>query len=176
MCSTRNGGLIFYFTFFLYKQKKTHTHKIKPLAVGLISVLRISLFRLRQKQSAPGNIFPVAMLRTLSCSASLSSASLFFRFFRQFPRSYMSLSSSTATLRIPGHNLRRISSPSVAGRRLFLRRGLRIPSAAVRGVNGQFSRFSVRAVATQPAPLYPGEDFSHRIFFSLKFDYWLICS
>ncbi|CAH8261026.1 unnamed protein product [Arabidopsis lyrata] len=107
------------------------------------------------------------MLRTVSCLASRSSASLFFRFFRQFPRSYMSLTSSTAALRVPSRNLRRISSPSVAGRRLFLRRGLRIPSAAVRSVNGQFSRLSVRAVATQPAPLYPdvGQDEAEKLGF-----------
>ena len=91
------------------------------------------------------------MLRTVSCSASLSSASPFFRFFRHFPRS------STAALRGPARNLRRISSPSAAGRRVLLRRGLRVSSAAAgRGVNGQFSRLSVRAVATQPAPSYPG--------------------
>ncbi|KAH0943385.1 hypothetical protein HID58_003022 [Brassica napus] len=90
------------------------------------------------------------MLRTVSCSASLSSASPFFRFFRHFPRS------STAALRGPARNLRRISSPSAAGRRVLLRRGLRVSSAAAgRGVNGQFSRLSVRAVATQPAPSYP---------------------
>ncbi|XP_010487842.1 PREDICTED: presequence protease 1, chloroplastic/mitochondrial [Camelina sativa] len=107
------------------------------------------------------------MLRTVSCLASRSSSSLFFRFFRQFPRSYMSLTSSTAALRVPGRSLRRISSPSVAGRRLFLRRGLRIPSTAVRSVSGQFSRLSVRAVATQPAPLYPdvGRDEAEKLGF-----------
>ncbi|KAL0719177.1 hypothetical protein Bca4012_068501 [Brassica carinata] len=85
------------------------------------------------------------MLRTVSCSASLSSSSPFFRFFRHFPRS------STAALHGPCRNFRRISSPSAAGRRVLLRRGLRVPSTAGR----QFSRLSVRAVATQPAPSYP---------------------
>jgi Zn-dependent M16 (insulinase) family peptidase len=44
---------------------------------------------------------------------------------------------------------------------------LRIPSAAVRSVNGQFSRLSVRAVATQPAPLYPdvGQDEAEKLGF-----------
>lgn len=93
------------------------------------------------------------MLRTASCSASLTSAS---PFFRHFPLSYSSLSSSTGALRAPGRNLRRVASPSSTGRRVFLRRGLRVPSTAVRGVNRQLSRLSVRAVATQPAPSYPG--------------------
>ena len=99
------------------------------------------------------------MLRTASCSASLTSAS---PFFRHFPLSYSSLSSSTGALRAPGRNLRRVASPSSTGRRVFLRRGLRVPSTAVRGVNRQLSRLSVRAVATQPAPSYPGKD-SHFI-------------
>ncbi|KAL0855501.1 hypothetical protein Bca101_060654 [Brassica carinata] len=99
------------------------------------------------------------MLRTVSCSASLTSASPFFRF---FPRSYSSLSSSTGALR---GNLRRVSNPSSAGRRVFLRRGLRVPSVAGRGVNRQFSRLSVRAVATQPAPSYPdvGQDEAEKL-------------
>ena len=109
-------------------------------------------FTIRHSSSIRREIFfffPVAMLRSVSCSASLSCASPFFRFFRQFPRS------STAALRGPARNLRRISSPS-AGRRVLLRRGLRVSSAAAgRGVNGQFSRLSVCAVATQPAPSYP---------------------
>uniref|UniRef100_A0A1J3IA74 Presequence protease 1, chloroplastic/mitochondrial n=1 Tax=Noccaea caerulescens TaxID=107243 RepID=A0A1J3IA74_NOCCA len=107
------------------------------------------------------------MLRTVSCSASLSSTSLFFRFFRQFPRSYLSLSSSAAALRAPARNLRRISSPSAAGSRLFIRRGLRVPSVAGRGVNGQLSRLCVRAVATQPAPSYPdvGRDEAEKLGF-----------
>ncbi|KAL0690625.1 hypothetical protein Bca4012_090304 [Brassica carinata] len=101
------------------------------------------------------------MLRTVSCSASLSSSSPFFRFFRHFPRS------STAALRGPSRNLGRISSPSAAGRRVFLRRGLRVSSAATAGgggVNGQFSRFSVRAVAT---PSYPdvGQDEAEKLGF-----------
>lgn len=99
--------------------------------------------------------FPVAMLRTASCSASLTSAS---PFFRHFPLSYSSLSSSTGALRGPGRNLRRVAPPASPGRRVFLRRGLRVPSAAVRRVNRQLSRLYVRAVATQPAPSYPGKD------------------
>lgn len=139
MCSTRNEGIIFYFLLIRHKKEK----KTRTLAVAFI---------IRQQQSSPGNIYsiPVAMLRTVSCSASLSSSSPFFRFFRHFPRS------STAALRGPSRNLGRISSPSAAGRRVFLRRGLRVSSAATAGgggVNGQFSRFSVRAVAT---PSYPG--------------------
>lgn len=141
------------------------------MPLGLFSFFAISLISSPSVAVSAGNIFfPVAMLRTVSCLASRSSSSLFFRFFRQFPRSYMSLTSSTAALRVPSRNLRRISSPSVAGRRLLLRRGLRIPSAAVRSVNGQFSRLSVRAVATQPAPLYPGWNFSHILLFFNLFE------
>ncbi|CAA7030775.1 unnamed protein product [Microthlaspi erraticum] len=105
------------------------------------------------------------MLRTVSCSGSLSSTSLFFRFFRQFPRSY--LSSSAAAFRAPARNLRRISPPSAAGSRLLLRRGLRVPSVAGRGVNGQLSRLCARAVATQPAPSYPdvGRDEAEKLGF-----------
>ncbi|KAJ4897820.1 hypothetical protein Rs2_24614 [Raphanus sativus] len=105
------------------------------------------------------------MLRTVSCSASLTSAS---PFFRQFRLSYSSLSPSTSSaLRVPGRNLRRVSSPPSAGRRVFLRRGLRVPSAADRGVNRQLSRLSVRAVATQPAPSYPdvGQDEAEKLGF-----------
>uniref|UniRef100_M4CC08 Peptidase M16C associated domain-containing protein n=1 Tax=Brassica campestris TaxID=3711 RepID=M4CC08_BRACM len=104
------------------------------------------------------------MLRTASCSASLTSAS---PFFRHFPLSYSSLSSSTGALRAPGRNLRRVASPSSTGRRVFLRRGLRVPSTAVRGVNRQLSRLSVRAVATQPAPSYPdvGQDEAEKLGF-----------
>ncbi|KAF8081766.1 hypothetical protein N665_0868s0020 [Sinapis alba] len=103
------------------------------------------------------------MLRTVSCSASLTSASPFFGI---FPRSSSSPSSSTGALRVPGGNRRRISSPS-AGRRVFIRRGLRVPSAAGRSVNKQFSRLSVRAVATQPAPSYPdvGQDEAEKLGF-----------
>lgn len=95
---------------------------------------------------------PVAMLRSVTCSSSLASTSLFFRIFRQFPRSY---SSTTAV----GRNIRRLTTP---GRRLFLPRGFKLPSAASRGLTGQFSRLSVRAVATQPAPSsYLGEFIKH---------------
>ncbi|KAG5405951.1 hypothetical protein IGI04_012070 [Brassica rapa subsp. trilocularis] len=104
------------------------------------------------------------MLRTASCSASLTSAS---PFFRHFPLSYSSLSSSTGALRAPGRNLRRVASPASTGRRVFLRRGLRVPSTAGRGVNRQLSRLSVRAVATQPAPSYPdvGQDEAEKLGF-----------
>ncbi|KAF2582988.1 hypothetical protein F2Q68_00003156 [Brassica cretica] len=104
------------------------------------------------------------MLRTASCSASLTSAS---PFFRHFPLSYSSLSSSTGALRGPGRNLRRVAPPASPGRRVFLRRGLRVPSTAVRRVNRQLSRLYVRAVATQPAPSYPdvGQDEAEKLGF-----------
>ncbi|CAH8386704.1 unnamed protein product [Eruca vesicaria subsp. sativa] len=92
------------------------------------------------------------MLRTVSCSTSLTSSSPF------FPRSY----SSTGALRGPGRNLRRISSPSSTGRR-----GLRVLSDAGRSLNRKLSRLSVRAVATQPAPSYPdvGKDEAEKLGF-----------
>ncbi|XP_013628970.1 PREDICTED: presequence protease 1, chloroplastic/mitochondrial [Brassica oleracea var. oleracea] len=104
------------------------------------------------------------MLRTASCSASLTTAS---HFFRHFPLSYSSLSSSTGALRAPGRNLRRVASPASPGRRVFLRRGLRVPSTAVRRVNRQLSRLYVRAVATQPARSYPdvGQDEAEKLGF-----------
>lgn len=92
------------------------------------------------------------MLRYLTRSPSnASSTSLFFRL---FPGSYFSRSSPAT-----GRNIRRLSSPSAAGtgRELFLRRGLRLLSAASGDLSGQFSRLSARAVSTQTAPSsYPG--------------------
>ncbi|XP_010481056.1 PREDICTED: presequence protease 2, chloroplastic/mitochondrial-like [Camelina sativa] len=98
------------------------------------------------------------MLRSVTCSPSLGSTSLFFRFFRQFPRSF---SSTTAVSR----NIRRLSTPEAAGRRLFLSRGFKLRSATSRSLSGQFSRLSIRAVATQPAPSYLGQDDAEKLGF-----------
>uniref|UniRef100_A0A1J3GA45 Putative carboxylesterase 4 n=1 Tax=Noccaea caerulescens TaxID=107243 RepID=A0A1J3GA45_NOCCA len=59
-----------------------------------------------------GKYIPVAMLRRITFSSSLCSPSLFFCFFRQFPRSYLSLSSWPTTVGISGRNLRRLSTPT----------------------------------------------------------------
>ncbi|AAG13049.1 Putative zinc metalloprotease [Arabidopsis thaliana] len=106
------------------------------------------------------------MLRSLTCSSTITSTSLFFRSFRQLPRSYLSPSSSTTVVGASGRNIRRLSTLEAAGRRLFLRRGLKLLSAASRGLNGQFSRLSIRAVATQSAPSsYPGQDEAEKLGF-----------
>ncbi|KAL0696879.1 hypothetical protein Bca4012_064059 [Brassica carinata] len=101
------------------------------------------------------------MLRYLTRSPSnASSTSLFFRL---FPGSYFSRSSPAT-----GRNIRRLSSPSAAGtgRELFLRRGLRLLSAASGDLSGQFSRLSARAVSTQTAPSsYPGQDEAEKLGF-----------
>ncbi|OAP17027.1 hypothetical protein AXX17_AT1G43810 [Arabidopsis thaliana] len=106
------------------------------------------------------------MLRSLTCSSTITSTSLFFRSFRQHPRSYLSPSSSTTVISASGRNIRRLSTLEAAGRQIFLRRGLKLLSAASRGLNGQFSRLSIRAVATQSAPSsYPGQDEAEKLGF-----------
>ncbi|XP_010546463.1 PREDICTED: presequence protease 1, chloroplastic/mitochondrial-like [Tarenaya hassleriana] len=104
------------------------------------------------------------MLRTLSSPPYLGLTSPFFRFSRRhrhFPRSYSAAAGAS------GCNLRWFQSPVAGGRRLFLRRVLRLSPAAARGLGGQFYGFSVRAVATQPAPSYPdvGQDEAERLGF-----------
>ena len=126
-------------------------------ALKLLPRRRVKLFASLSTVFAGENI-PVAMLRSLTCSSTITSTSLFFRSFRQHPRSYLSPSSSTTVISASGRNIRRLSTLEAAGRQIFLRRGLKLLSAASRGLNGQFSRLSIRAVATQSAPSsYPGE-------------------
>ncbi|CAN6927562.1 unnamed protein product [Brassica oleracea] len=93
------------------------------------------------------------LLRSLTRSSSNASTSLFFRL---FPRSYFSRS-SPATAR----SIRRLSDAGT-GSELFLRRGLRLLPAAASGcLSGQFSR----AVSTQTAPSYPGQDEAEKLGF-----------
>ncbi|CAH2036256.1 unnamed protein product [Thlaspi arvense] len=53
---------------------------------------------------------PVAMLRRITCSSSLRSVPSLF--FRQFPRSYLTLSSSPTTDGISGRNIRGMTTPT----------------------------------------------------------------